>query len=84
MFSNMLSPLWRFAYWIILHAFLSSADFSKSTFSKKILGVANSLDPDQVLSGLIWVQVVCKGYQQTALVGKSFESRRCFLCTPKT
>ena len=29
-----------------------------------------SLDPDQAhhLSGLIWVQIVCKGYQQTTLV----------------
>ena len=34
--------------------------------------VSNSLDPDEAwrLSGLIWVQTVCKGYQQTALVGK--------------
>ena len=40
-----------FAYWEILDAFLSSADFfSKSTFSKNSLGntirVSNSLDPD--------------------------------------
>ena len=25
-----------------------------------------------VLSGLIWVQIVCKGYQQTTLVSKKF------------
>ena len=32
---------------------------------------SNSLDPDQadILSGLILVQTVCKGYQQTTLVG---------------
>ena len=30
------------------------------------------LDPDQadILSGLIWVQTICKGYQQTTIVGK--------------
>ena len=34
--------------------------------------MSNSLDHDQArhLSGLIWVQTVCKGYQQTTLVGK--------------
>ena len=41
-----------FAYWVILHAFLSSAVFfSKSTFSKILSGipsVSNSLDPGQV------------------------------------
>ena len=41
-----------FAYWVILHAFWSSADFfSKSTFSKNsyrnTISVSNSLDPDQ-------------------------------------
>ena len=25
-----------------------------------------------IFSGLIWVQTVCKGYQQTTLVGKDF------------
>ena len=34
-------------YWIILHAFLSSADFFKITFFKKFFRVSNSLDPDQ-------------------------------------
>ena len=28
-----------------------------------------------LLSGLIWVQTVCKGYQQTALVNKEFSRR---------
>ena len=31
--------------------------------------------PD-VLSGLIWFQTVCKGYQQTTLVGKEFINRK--------
>ena len=39
-----------FAYWVILHAFLTSADFFK-TFSKNnfrnTIRVSNSLDPDQ-------------------------------------
>ena len=40
------------AYWVILHAFLSSADFfSKSTFSKNsfrnTIKVSNRMDPDQ-------------------------------------
>ena len=37
--------------------------------------VSNSLDPDQIR---IWVQTVCKGYQQKSLEGKelsSFEDR---------
>ena len=34
--------------------------------------VSNSLDPDQAQNcwGLIWVQIVCKVYQQTTLVNK--------------
>ena len=65
------------ACWVIMHAFLSSAEFfSKSTFSKNsprnTIRVSNSLDPDQgrVFLGLISVQNVCKSYQQTTLVGK--------------
>ena len=66
---------------------LSSADiffkirlFVVVVFSKRSLGnisrVSSSLDPDHadVLSGLIWVQIVCKGYQQTTLVSKEFRT----------
>ena len=37
-----------------------------------IIRVPNSLDPDQahILLGLIWVETVCKSYQQMTLVGK--------------
>ena len=37
--------------------------------------MSNSLDPDQadILSGLIWVQTVCKCYQQTTLAGKELK-----------
>ena len=56
--------------------FLSSADFFQNQLFRKIpSGIPSEcqtgwiqIRPD-VLSGLIWVQSVCKGYQQTALVG---------------
>ena len=60
------------------HAFLSSTDFSSNQlFRKNKQSVMPSecqivwvqIRPD-VLSGLIWVQTVCKGYQQTTPVGK--------------
>ena len=59
------------ACWVILHAFLSSADFVQLIFPRNFFRntnrVPNSLDPDQAhkMSGLIWVQNVFKGYQQT-------------------
>ena len=59
--------------------FLSSADFfSKSTFLKKFFQeyhqcqtVWSQIWPN-ILLGLIWVQTVCKGYEQTTLVSKKF------------
>ena len=56
--------------------FLSSADFFQNQLFRKILSGTPSecqtvwiqIRPD-VLSGLIWVQTVCKGFQQTTLVG---------------
>ena len=59
--------------------FLSSVDFFQNQFFRKILsGIHVSSECQTVwiqilpniLSSLIWVQTVCKGYQQTALVGK--------------
>ena len=36
--------------------------------------MSNSLDPDQaIMLGLIWVQDVCKSYQQMTLVGKELK-----------
>ena len=41
--------------------------------------MSNSLEPDQglswpdILSGLIWVQTVCKGYQQMTLEDKELK-----------
>ena len=50
--------------------------FSKSTFSKNSLsGIPSECQTDliqirsEILSGLIWVQYVCKSYQQTTLWG---------------
>ena len=59
---------------------LSANFFSKLTFQNSLSGTLsechlNSLDPDQdrqfSLSVLIWVQTVCKGYQQTTKVAAS-------------
>ena len=58
--------------------FLSSTDFfqktnfSKNYFMSSIRGSNNFLLKIRpvVLSGLIWVQTVCKSYPQTTLVGK--------------
>ena len=48
--------------------FLSSADF----FQNQLFKQKKIMDPDQanILSDLIWVQTVCKGFQQATLVGK--------------
>ena len=64
-----------FVYWVILHALLSSADFFRSQVLRKILSRIPSecqsvwiqIGPN-ILSRIIWVQIVCKGqYQQTTL-----------------
>ena len=64
-------------YLVSLHAFLLSTDFFQNQLFLKILSGTRSecqtvwiqIRPD-ILSGLIWVQTVCKSYQQTTLVGK--------------
>ena len=52
--------------------------FQNQLFRKIISGILSEsqthwiqIRPD-ILSGLIWVQPVCKGYEQTTLVGKEF------------
>ena len=60
-------------FFMLFFNFLSSADyFQNKTFSKNsfrnTIRVSNSLD---ILSGLIWVQTVCEGYQQTTQVGNN-------------
>ena len=61
-----------FACWVIFDDFLSSADFFQNYLFQKIL--SGTLSECQtvwiqvrtdILSVLIWVQTVCKGYQQT-------------------
>ena len=65
-----LQSILLFGYWVILHAFLLSADFIQNHFFfQKILSgipsecltVWNQIRPD-IMSGLNWVQTVCKGY----------------------
>ena len=65
-----------FAFWVIFHASMSSADFFKIHFFKKFFQeyrqcqtVWIQIRPN-ISSGLIWVKTVCKGYQQTTLVCK--------------
>ena len=66
-----------FACWVNLHSLLSSADFFQNRLFRKILSGIHSqcqtvwiqIRPD-VVSSLIWVQTVCKSYQQTTLVDK--------------
>ena len=61
--------------------FLSSTDFFQIQLLRKIVSgmlsecqtVWIKIRPD-ILLGLILVQTVCKGYQQTTLVGKEFSS----------
>ena len=61
---------------------MSSADFFRYQLFRQILsGIPSEcqrvwiqIRPD-VLLGLIWVQTVCKGYQETTLVGKEFGHR---------
>ena len=71
-----LSPLGNFSCF-----FLSSADFFQNQLFRKILsGIPSECQTDliqirpNILSGLIWVQSVCKGYQQTTLVGKELNA----------
>ena len=51
-----------------------SAEFFLSSF-RNTIRVSNSLDPEQAqqMSGLVWVQTVCKGYQQKTLEGKKLK-----------
>ena len=58
--------------YIIFHDFLSSADFFQNDIFRKILSdTLSECQTEQIqarsdiLLGLIWVQTVCKYYQQT-------------------
>ena len=58
-----------------MHAYLSSADyFQNQLFRKIVSGIPSACQTvwiqirPNILSGLIWVQTVCKSYQQMTLV----------------
>ena len=63
-----------------MHAFLPSAVFFQNQPFRKILSGKQSerqtiwirIRPDK-MSDLVWVQTVCKGYQQMTQVGKEFK-----------
>ena len=57
-------------------AFLSSADFFQNQiFQKHLSGIPSDYQTNwiqirpHIMSGLVWVQSVCKDYEQTTLVG---------------
>ena len=66
--------VWLIACWLIVHVFFVVCRFFQNQFFQKILSGMPSvcqtvwiqIRPD-ILSGLIWVQTVCKGYQQMTL-----------------
>ena len=68
-----------FACRVILHAFVSSADFFNELYKTNLSGIPSECQTvwlqirTDVLSGLIWVQTVCKGFnrrQKPPLAGK--------------
>ena len=66
---------------------LSSADFFQNELIRKIMiRVLDSLDPfrTNILSVLIWVQTVCKGYQQTIKLTTCKERAKIFAKSDKT
>ena len=77
--------------WYICMLFVVCWFFFKITYFWKILSeLPSECQTDwiqirsDVLSGLIWVQTVCKGYQQTTLWGKELTKRwqlGCLHCT---
>ena len=74
---NRIYKIWSyFASWEIFYAFLSSADFFQNQLFEQFFHVPSKCQTDWIqsrpdhLSGLIWVQSVCKCYQQTTLIGR--------------
>ena len=81
---NNINVIYVFAYWGILYVSLSSVVIC---FEKNILGITSACQtvwiqnrPD-LLSGLIWVQTICKGHKQTTLVGKCLKES-IWICNP--
>ena len=81
-----LCMLGNFACFFVVCGFFFKINFSKKSL-RNTIRVSNSLDPDQaerfvgpdILSGLIWVQTVCKDYQQTSKVETSRERVNLYL-----
>ena len=69
--------LFDFVYWETFRVLCCLLIFFKINFLEKFLsGIPSECQTVWIqirphdLSGLIWIQAVCKGYQQTTLVGK--------------
>ena len=65
--------------------FLSSADFFQNQLFQKVLsGIPSGCQTvwiqvrPEVLSGMIWVQTVCRGYQQTTLGEKELNGKHIY------
>ena len=78
-----------FARWVIFHAFLLYADFFQNQLFQKILsGIPPACQSvwiqirTDISLGLIWVQTVWTGYQQTTLVGNALMYVSCWYCEP--
>ena len=70
-----LCMLGNFAGFFVVCRFCSKSFFFRKTLSgipSECQTVWIQIRPD-ILSGLIWVQTVCKSYQQTILVGKEID-----------
>ena len=71
--SNFFTNILTHVYWVFFDNFLSSAIFFKEIFFRNTIRRCQTdliqIRPD-VLSGLIWLQTVCKINQQTTIVGK--------------
>ena len=75
-------------YWLNWKVRIISSDFFQNQlFFKVISGIPSECHTvwiqtrPHVLSGLIWVQTVCKSYQQTKLVGTHNIQDNFWLCT---
>ena len=70
-----------FAYWVFFQIFVVCDFFSNQPFLKITSGIPSECQTVliqirlDVLSGLIWVQTVCKCYQQTTLVDTGLRVR---------
>ena len=67
------------AYMVILHAFCRLNDTEQNQLMDNHQRVKQFGSRSDTLFSLIWVQTVCKSYQQTALVGKKLIKQRVFV-----